>query len=104
MNDETTVYVVVAAALGALGTGLSRYLVGSRRVDKVDAVKAIADAYDKVSDRTSRHVDDLSQMCQRLTERCDYLERELRKRDELLLEHVSGRRHINSITQEGDPA
>lgn len=79
----------VAAAFGAGATALGRMLAGNRRTDKVDAVAAVAAAFDRVAERTGKHVDDLSATCQRLQDRCDYLERELRKRDEMLLQYIS---------------
>jgi len=78
----------VSAAFGATATALGRFMLGSRKVDKVDAVAAVAAAFDKVAERTNAHVDDLSTQCQRLQERVDYLERELRKRDDLMLQHA----------------
>ena len=86
--------VAVAAALGAGATAFGRMLAGNRRTDKVDAVAAVAAAFDRVADRTAAHVDDLSRQCRALSEQVDYLNRELRKRDELILQHISGRRQV----------
>lgn len=78
----------VSAAFGASATALGRLMLGTRKVDKVDAVAAVAAAFDKVAERTNAHVGDLSAQCKRLQERVDYLERELRKRDDLMLQHA----------------
>ncbi len=86
--------IAVSAAFGAGTTAIGRLLAGNRRTDKVDAVTAIAAAFDLVTQRTNAHVDDLSSACRALQERVDHLERELRKRDELILNHVSGRWHV----------
>lgn len=86
--------VAVSAAFGAGATAIGRMLAGNRRTDKVDAVAAVAAAFDHVIDRTNAHVDDLSAACRALQGRVDYLERELRKRDELILQYISGRRQV----------
>lgn len=100
INPDTTVVAAVSTALGVGVTAISRVLIGNRRTDKVDAVAAVAAAFDKVAERTSAHLDDLSQACQRLQDRVDYLERELRKRDELILEHVL-KEHAKSVESAG---
>lgn len=79
--DDATVAMAVSAALGASATAAGRFFLGARKVDKVDAVQAIAVAYDKVAERTNKQIDDLSR-------RVDYLEREIRKRDELIFQHI----------------
>lgn len=91
--------VAVSAAFGAGATALGRMLAGNRRTDKVDAVAAVAAAFDLVAARTNAHVDDLSAQCRRLHDQVDYLNRELRKRDELILQHLGGRRHVPSMTE-----
>lgn len=92
--------VAVSAALGAGTTAFARMIVGNRRTDKVDAVAAVAAAFDMVAARTAAHVDDLSANCRILQERVSNLERELRKRDELILQHI----HLNlqASTTEGE--
>lgn len=94
--------VAVSAAFGAGATALGRMLSGNRRTDKVDAVAAVAAAFDLVAQRTNAHVDDLAAQCRRMQERVDYLERELRKRDELIVQYISGRRHV-SLDETGAP-
>lgn len=92
--------VAVSAAFGAGATAFGRMMSGNRRTDKVDAVAAVAAAFDRVAERTNAHVDDLAAQCHRLHEQVDYLNRELRKRDELILQHISGRRHVPSLTDD----
>lgn len=92
--------VAVSAALGAGTTALARMMSGNRRTDKVDAVAAVAAAFDRVAERTGAHVDDLSTTCRMLQGRVDFLERELRKRDQLILEHISGRRAVPDLNAE----
>ena len=86
--------IAVSAAFGAGATALGRMIAGNRRTDKVDAVAAVAAAFDRVAERTNAHLDDVSAQCRSLQDRVDYLERELRKRDELILQHISGRRPV----------
>lgn len=86
--------MAVSAAFGAGTTAFARMLSGNRHTDKVDAVAAVAAAFDLVAQRTSAHVDDLSAQCRALQARCDHLDRELRKRDELILQHISGRQRV----------
>lgn len=93
-NIDQGALVAVSAAFGAGTTAFARMMTGNRRTDKVDAVAAVAAAFDLVAQRTNAHVDDLSAMCRKLQEQVDYLSRELRKRDELILQHLSGRRSI----------
>lgn len=101
---EQGAVIAVSAAFGAAATAIGRFFLGARTVDKVDAVAAVAAAFDKVAERTNAHVDDLSASCNRLQERVDYLEREIRKRDELLLQYVSGRRQVPiDPNQKGTP-
>jgi TolA-binding protein len=88
VEQSDTVLFAVSAAFGATATAFGRMVTRNRQTDKVDAVKAVAAAFDKVAERTNRHVDDLSAQCHRLQDRVDYLERELRKRDEMILLHV----------------
>lgn len=83
--------VAVSAALGAGLNAVARMVSGNRRTDKVDAVQAVAAAFDRVAERTGKHVDDLATQCQALQGRVDYLERELRKRDELILRYIGTR-------------
>lgn len=83
--EDQTVAMAVAAGLGATATATGRFFLGVRKVDKVDAVQAIAVAYDKVSERTNKHVDDLSR-------RIDYLENEIQKRDELIFKYIIDKR------------
>lgn len=92
--------VAVSAAFGAGASALGRMISGNRRTDKVDAVAAVAAAFDRVAERTNAHVDDLSAACRALQGRVDYLERELRKRDELILQYISGRRSVPPTTDE----
>ena len=89
--------IAVSAALGAGTTAIARMISGNRRTDKVDAVAAVAAAFDRVAERTNAHVDDLSVACRALQNRVDYLEREVRKRDELILQYISGRREVGSL-------
>lgn len=94
--------VAVSAAFGAGATAIGRMISGNRRTDKVDAVAAVAAAFDRVAERTNAHVDDLAVQCRRLHEQVDYLNRELRKRDELILQHISGRRAAPTLTDESE--
>lgn len=92
MNEISTdsgALIAVSAALGAGATAIARMVSGNRRTDKVDAVTAVAAAFDRVAERTNRHVDDLSANLARVQDRCDYLERELRKRDEMILKYLA---------------
>lgn len=91
--------IAVSAAFGAGATALGRMIAGNRRTDKVDAVAAVAAAFDRVAERTNAHLDDVSAQCRSLQDRVDYLERELRKRDELILQHISGRRQVTPIDE-----
>lgn len=89
--------IAVSAAFGAGATALGRMLSGNRRTDKVDAVAAVAAAYDRVAERNGKQLDDVLVRLNRAEERCEYLERELRKRDQLILEHISGRRAVREM-------
>lgn len=87
---DATAVAAVSAAIGAGATAASRAWLGTRRTDKVDAVAAVAAAFDTVAARTAAHVDDLSAQCKAMQARMAELERELRKRDELILRYIAG--------------
>lgn len=80
---DTQVSLAVGAALGAGTTAVGRFLLGARRIDKVDAVQAVAAAYDAVAARNAAHIDDLSEQIKMQSRRIEMLEREIRKRDEV---------------------
>ena len=84
---DTSVVAAVSMALGAAGTGISRYFLGERRIDKVDAVVAITQAYEKVIDQMNKRLETMER-------RNDYLEKEMRKRDDLIFNSISGRRNV----------
>ncbi len=80
--------VAVSAALGAGTTALARMFAGNRRTDKVDAVTAVAAAYDRLAANHSAQLDDMLQRLNRSEDQVDYLNRELRKRDEMILQYL----------------
>lgn len=88
LGSDTSVVAAVSVAFGAGATALGRMLAGNRRTDKVDAVAAIAAAYDRVAERSGKQLDDVIVRLNRAEERCEYLERELRKRDELIVQYL----------------
>jgi hypothetical protein len=88
LNADSGVFVAVGLAFGGGMSALGRMLSTNRRTDKVDALGAVAAAYDRLAERTNKHVDDLSDMCKALQQRVDFLERELRKRDEFLFASI----------------
>jgi TolA-binding protein len=83
-NAATAVALAFGAGAGALG----KMLAGNRRTDRVDAVTAVAAAFDRVAEATNRHVADLSANCQRLQNEVDFLRHELRKRDEMIFTYL----------------
>lgn len=101
MHDlpDAQVSLAVGAALGAGTTAIGRFLLGARRIDKVDAVQAVAAAYDAVAARSAAHIDDLSEQIKSQSRRIEMLEREIRKRDELFARMLTS--SAGSPTSEG---
>lgn len=109
-SAEQGALAAVSAALGVGATAFARMMSGNRRVDKVDAVVAVAAAYDRIAAVQAAQVTDVlrrlsraEERCDRAEERCDRLEAELHKRDELIFQHISGRRHVPPIETDDEP-
>lgn len=98
-EGEVTREVVAAVTGGGLGAALTRAWLGARRVDRVDAVTAIAAAFEKAQQATERHVLSLANMIDEQGKRIDALESLVLEKDRAIGERDRTIRRLRDLVE-----
>lgn len=98
-GGEFTREIVAMLGGGGVGAALTRAWLGSRRIDRVDAVTAIAAAFEKAQQATERHVEALSLTIAEQGKRIDALETLVVEKDRALGERDRTIRRLRDIVE-----
>lgn len=98
-EGELSRELVAVVTGGGLGAAITRAWLGARRVDRVDAVAAIAAAFEKAQQATERHVEALAKTIDEQGKRIDTLETLVVEKDRAISERDRTIRRLRDLVE-----